>query len=467
MTAQSSAVDGVAVLWEERPGPLAGLLTFGVGTLDEGLSELGYCLAVQAHALAGARPRVDAATDQGGGETTSFAALGSPDAVGAYFAALCEALSRPIDALSDVDYDDRVTDYLTDPVHTDPWAAQVARRLRAYDRWPPARPVPAEVARFRDTWFVAANAVLVLTGPPPANLRLPLRTGPRPAHPVRSVTGMPSTWYADSVAAPSLSLVAPDAGTAYPVVRALTWRIDNALRKAKQPVECFPDAIGFAPDGYLFGLNLGSLRTSRGGDAAQQAEVLWTEVRRFAQEGPSVADLDQMRGVRAPKLPESLLQWRSVFALSAEADRELLGYTVEADEADDQTPVEMAAVAAALLPSAVMVVPYGARPSLPGLNETSCWDATYLPPGDEVKLPLLRRRTNRPRLVIGADSVSTVDEFGAVHTIPAADLLVLTGDDGLWLGHSGHGCAVDISAYATAKERLAALVPPDRLRISR
>jgi hypothetical protein len=460
------AIDGVTVLWEDRPGPLAGMLSFGVGTLDEDLDDLGCCLAVQTVVTNLALPDVDADTDQGGGDTTSFAALGSPDAVGTYFTALCEALSTPVDAagLAEVDWDDRVTDYLSDPVHTDPWAAQVARRLRACDRWPPPPLTTARVNRFRETWFVAGNAVLVLTGPPPDNLRLPLPPGSRPMRAARTVTGIPSTWYADAVRAPGLSFVVADPAGAYPAIRALTWCVDRELRRAGQRVECYPDAIGFAPGGFLFGLTLNSLIRAPGGDPAKQAEILWSQVRRFATAGPDQADLDEMRSRPAPKLPETLLRWQEVFALSAGAEDELLGYSVESDEVPQQTPLQMAAAAAALLPSAVMVVPYGTRPTLPGLSETSCWDAAYLPPGDEIRPPLLRRRSHPPRLVIATDSVSTVDSRGSVHTIPAADLLVLASDDGLWLAHTGHGCAVDVSAYASSRKRIEAVAEAGRRR---
>jgi hypothetical protein len=457
---ERAEIDGVPVLWRDQPGPFGGMLVFGVGSLDEGLDEQGFGYVIQEAATAGL-PAPAATSDLTGPDTTSFSVIGSPDEVGAYLTALCRALSGPLDVTS-VDLADRLTDYLIDPPHRDPWASLVARRLRAYDRWPSVpEPPPVEVTRFRDTWFTAGNAVLILTGPPPAGLRLPLTPGPRPTHPVRVAAGMPLSWYADSVAAPGLSFVAADRATAYPVTRALMRRIDGALQQAREPVQCFPDAIGFAPDGYLFGLTLGSLRESTQGDAARQAEILWTEVRRFADEGPSTTDLEAAASTASPKLPESVARWRALFELSGDADRELLGYSVEEESAADPS----AEALAGLLPSAVMVVPAGARPALPGLSEFSCADATYLPPGDEVRPPLLKRRSTRLRLIISTDSVSTVDEAGVVHTIPRDDLLVI-GGDGLWLGHAGHGCSTDVSAYAGFEERLAALVPPQRHRVT-
>ncbi|TWG21987.1 hypothetical protein FHX75_12505 [Micromonospora palomenae] len=116
------------------------------------------------------------------------------------------------------------------------------------------------------------------------------------------------------------------------------------------------------------------------------------------------------------------------------------------------------------LSSAMVVVPHGTRPALPGTAEQACPRGSVQPSGEVYRPALLKRLGSKGVLIIGSDSVATVDGDGDVHTVPLADALLIEGDGRFWLAHPGHGCVTDVSDQSAAVVRLRSVLPPRRVR---
>ncbi|MEV1142324.1 hypothetical protein [Micromonospora sp. NPDC049799] len=479
-------IDGVTVFEENLPGPLAGVLSFGCDPCDEDLDTIGLTHAVQELVLRAA-PYVAEECEQVTylGET-SFSAAGPSEQVAEHFAAVCSVIeclppANFADALANADPGDRYLGQADDGL-LDPWGSLLARRYGprgpGLARWPVVEYrlfTADEIGRYVRRFFTAGNAVLALTAAPPA-MNLPLPAGPRVTHPVppvRHQTG--AVWYSDEVRAAGLAFRAE----ADPVVSALLVvlksRVDVALAGAGLSYWAYLESLPIEAAQHEFGLILRPKRTKAKGSGAA-AEILWTELQRLIREGPSRAELDReaarLEAPPAPlrqrmKEPPNMLE--RLYPLRTDIQQELFGTTdfppLDPPDRLRRFTLEAARdVLARWLSSAMLVVPRGEQPDLPGADEQTCPTGTMRPSGEVYRPGLLKRLGDKSTLVVGADSVATVDGGGNVHTVPLVDALLIEKDDRFWLAHPGHGCVTDVSGYSDAAAKLHAALPPRRVR---
>ncbi|MEU4713387.1 hypothetical protein AB0F73_07000 [Micromonospora purpureochromogenes] len=486
---QRREIDGVTVLEEKIPGPLAGTLSFGCDPRDEDLDTIGLTHVVQELVLRAEPYVADQCTEMTALSETSFTAAGSPVQIAEHFAAICTVLNGLppadlADALADADPGDRYLGGVDDGLH-DPWGSLLARRYGprgpGLARWPVVdyRLFTAdEIGRHVRTFFTAGNAVLALTAAAPPAMRLPLPTGPRVTHPTPSGRYQSGpVWYADQVRGAGLAFRAEPDAAAIMLLRVLMSRVDTALARAGLPYASYPEFLAHDAALHEYGLILRTRqKKTKGSDAATAAEILWAEMQRLIGEGPSQADLDrEIAFAEAP--PVTLSQLRKeppdvlerVGPLESAAQRELFGTTefVPPDPPDRLRRFTAEAardLMAGWLSSAMVVVPHGTRPALPGTAEQACPRGSVQPSGEVYRPALLKRLGSKGVLIVSSDSVATVDGDGDVHMVPLADALLIEWDGRFLLAHPGHGCVTDISGYSAAIARLRSVLPPRRVR---
>ena len=181
-------IDGVPVFWNERPGRLSASLLFGVGVAHETFLQTGITHLVERLAmrpLRTGRYDTNATTEM---LHTSFDVSGPAEIVADHLRRICESLSRldtgPLELARGVlQAEERagdgpgVTAWLPPSI----WFGNQAFGLAGTVRVAPVRASAADVHAWAARWFHRGNAALVLSGRPPADLRLPLPDGHRRA----------------------------------------------------------------------------------------------------------------------------------------------------------------------------------------------------------------------------------------------------------------------------------------------
>jgi hypothetical protein len=295
-------IDGVPTVWAEAPGPLTARLMFRVGKADEtlvrgGVTHLAEHLAL--HAL-GQQPHY-----QNGSVRTSittFDISGDDETVADFLGGLCRALH------------DLPLERMTSEVQV--LGAEAARRgsgayttalawrygpngpgLWNYDEYAGITVGAQDVQSWAHEVFTRDNAVLVLTGPPPAQLALPLPSGRRREAPaLADVLGASPAWFEHPFADVSAlgSLERSCAAAVY--VHALQHELTRRLR--------FDRAIAYSPsvdyDPYDGSTALISvLADSHPDRVAEVATEVSDIIERLADTGPEQERLDEYRVQRA------------------------------------------------------------------------------------------------------------------------------------------------------------------------
>ncbi|MGW2621655.1 hypothetical protein [Micromonospora taraxaci] len=480
-------IDGVTVFHQDQPGAMTASLTFGCGTRDEELDSIGLNHLVH-HLLERADPYIAEKYDNDTWvNETSFVAAGTPEQVAEHFTAVCSAIGDlpPTDlpdAVADVDADDRYVSDIDEGV-LDPWGSLLARRFgprgHGLARWPAVdyRLFTAdEIRQYVGRFFTSGNAVLATTAEAPPSLRLRLPAGPLPDHDTRLVHHQSGpVWYADEVHGVALVVGSAPSVEALLLMSALRSRVFQAVQRAG--IARFAELMTEVVDGTRHELGIRISPTgARRFDAASAAELLWVELRRLAHDGLDQADMATLEATRTAVIPEDLaptyeaLAWRQPIRDVEPAVRlELFGTTEHyltdpLTEPDGLSPAAARDLMSGWLSSAMIVVPYGSRPDLPGVTDASCPSTRFVPAGDVVRPAFRKRFGNKGSLVIGSDAISTVDGEGNVHTVPLSQALVVERDDALWLAHVGHGCVTTISDFSHAADKLRSALPPRRFR---
>jgi len=476
---QRDEIDAVTVIWQPAGDSLTATLDFACGQRDENLDQIGLTHLAQVAVLDSIGAEIDTMTST---IDTSFTMTGTGEQVTATLAELCRALAEPsLDTLAAVaqeaDPGDRFLDLdIYDSVR-DPWGSLLARRLGASGlglaRWPTVTYTDFtadEVRAYIDRHFTAGNAVLSLTGPPPAGLRLPLPQGPR-STPRTPIVALPSTpsWYADEVVAPGIAVTAVAGPEALAVQLLLRNRIKSALDARgldfwttswHTPVDAGRVEIGLS-------LHFSKPRPS---DHAYAAATLWRELRRLAKGELTAEDLTAAAGLPTQNSPGPVDQ------LNREAKAVLFDVSDEPtlDQLRAVAGVSRAVVATAAvtwLRSATVVVPNGVEVELDGMTEISCPHGPVAPSGEVLRPSRWQRlRGHDERLILAADGFHLVAEDGTVHSFPIADALVIErtpamgGKAELLLGNVRHGCLVDVTAFGLDASSLGDRLPPRRYR---
>lgn len=492
-------IDAVAVLWQDVPGDYTGRLTFGVGARDENVDQIGLTDLVKQVVLAAASTEAD---EHSGLLETEIIASGTPADVAAHLTE-CAALiaDLPLDGLAqtaahadpgsrsvglDVDIDD---------ASRDPWGSLMARRLGPSGpgllRWPAVdypRFTVEEVRAHVAGYFTAGNAVLSLTGPPPAGLRLGLPAGPRATHAASlPVPGSGPAWYADEVVAPGIAVSATAGAEAFLILNLLWTRADALMKDVG--LDCWSTewSTPVGGDHIELGMSIHLNGKAKQRDSAVVARILWQELRRLAAEEPARAEIEEIikRFTHPPELVPELRQKLERAGQLAAAERAFATAPLDHaakkalfgtyDEFGDEeiaaaarlSPADVRSAAASWLPSAMVVVPVGTEPDLDGMSRITCPVSHFSPRGEVLKPSMWRKlRGAADRLVLGDDAFHLIGADGAVHTFPIADVMLIQREGETLLGNVRHGCLVDVSGFAGA-DKLVTRVPPRRHRLAR
>lgn len=244
-------VDGVEVHHLDADGPLTADLLFRVGVVDETVSTLGLSHLVEHLALDGVEglePDVDGESAM---TYTVMRVRGTPERVADRLERICARLSAlAAGGVSDAElaHARRVLEAEGGgPMADGPHAAEhLHHRLGAAGfglgvvpaRFL-ARITPAEVADWAGTRFTAGNALLVLSGPAPETLRLPLPVGARRPLPETPFLARPyPAEFLSGGEEPSVSFVLDDVHDTSPaalvlLVSALRARVFRTLRQER------------------------------------------------------------------------------------------------------------------------------------------------------------------------------------------------------------------------------------------
>jgi zinc protease len=255
-------VDGVPAFWpRKRTGPAAGMLMFRVGQADETLPQRGITHLVEHLALVPSGLPPHGFNGQTGPTTTTFAISGQPRELVEFFATLGASLQSLPSGRTDVE-----RGVLKTEEGERATAASSLWRLRwgprgfgllGYDEMGVGH-LGADVLQFwADHWFVRQNAVLVLNGPPPRGLHLPLKEGVRKPPPAvgEPIDPMPGSF----TQAPSFgfSLVRKRTAAATTAMWLLHERLNRELRHEQ---------------GIVYGVGASTMPL----DESHRHEVFWT-----------------------------------------------------------------------------------------------------------------------------------------------------------------------------------------------
>jgi len=447
-------IDGVTVLWAERPPPLTATLTFGCGVRDESFMSIGVTHLIE-HLAMSRLPRLhhehNASVDL---ETTDFYATGRPEQVVAFLRQVCEALSDlPLERLAtEAGVLDAEGGNATHPTAACLLARRYGIRGPGLELW--AGPgydavTPDAVRAHAGRFFVAGNAVLQLTGPPPADLRLPLPPGPlasHPAPPAREQTR--PLWSPEPAAAGiGLSLVGGRQEGWFVGMQVLAERLTQRARHDRG----LSYEIGWESTLLDRGrVDRMIMVDARDGHEATVAGMLWEEVRRLADEGPTAEELKHER----ESIREMHADPRSVEGeLGYVANAELFGLEATASDerqaiVDRLTPTDIAELFEDALPTALLVVPEDVRLELPGVSVGGCSTGRTVPAGTSFRPPamakLLHRAARAQQLILTADGVAHVDEDGDVHRVRFADVVGVQVDEDGRVLFGANGCIIPV-----------------------
>ncbi|MFB6672445.1 hypothetical protein ACFCWG_08595 [Streptomyces sp. NPDC056390] len=457
-----SHVDGVPVFRFSEPGPLHATLRFGVGARDETYRTLGISRLVAALAAHTARHRLPEQAEpvvSTGLEETQFAVLGTREDVSNWLEALCLALcDLPVDRLGEV-------------AHTlggdaarslDPRAAGAlnarygsqASGLEGHKRGWHHLPTADMLLGHATTWFTRANAVLTLTGPNPAGLRLPLPPGGRPRRSPPRARHPHASWTHRNIDGVVLSVEAPIGSAAAEVAhRILRERVTSAL--SGQPVPAAPAEAATALHDSVTVVRL-LLASATANDAEGVAATMWSEALSLAGNEPDPAEVARHR---CP--PEGApVQLRT---LDDAARTELFG-TPTLDEGSRRRALECVTSRDVRdswqrsMERAQLVVPEGLLLCLAGPDGrrlwcASCWTWDEIPPfGQVFREPLakraLTRAAERQWVVLTAESVVSCKP-GAHHKLRFDDVIALErwGPERNLIGRCGCNVGVDPAWY--------------------
>ena len=473
-------IDGVPVLWELGPAPLRATLTFGVGAQDETFRTIGVTHLVE-HLTMSALPRVHYDTNASVDMTvTDFTVCARPEQVVEFLERVCRALGRlPVERIAKEagvlaaeggSYADPTVEWLLHERFGTRGPGLGVYHGPGYDRLD-AGHVAAHAARY----FVAGNAVLHLTGPPPEGLRLPLNPGPRAIHDrpeLRPRTG--PTW---------ISAPAPGIGASLLGRREAAWSATmSVLAERLEQTARHEHGLSYEVGGYA--MHLGGEDTvqaitvdAREGQEAAVARLLWDLLTRLAADGPAEAELGRV----VDEVRELFADPRYIQAdLAGAAEAVLLGVPFRprdqrlADLAE-VTPADVRDRLAAALATAQLVVPCDGDPEIAGLTEGGCARVRAEPAGRVFKPPLLAKVLARAarglRLILMPDGVALREPDGDVHEVRWPEVVAVERDGTELTVFGAGGCqvAVDPELFMGAEAIVTAIEThvPAELRYDR
>lgn len=423
---QRTEIDGVPVFWHNQPGRLNARLLFGTGVahetfLETGITHLVAHLAMRP--LRTGRYGNNATTDM---LHTTFDVASGPETVVDHLRRLCVSLTHldtgPLEVERGVLIAEErasegpsVTSWLPSSI----WFGNRAFGLAGNVRIAPVRASAEEIHAWCGRWFHRGNAALVLSGPPPEGLHLPLPDGPRQpppaAKPFDLKTPAQTTIPNGVVGCALVNWTAPMACAAGILLSRLTGRLRHLdglgyeIGFDHQPVDERRAVLGFGadvPDKH----------------ARRVAEAIRAELGALGGAGPTA---DELAADRASLLDQLTQPEFAQYRACDDAVSTLTGRpSAVAQQSQILTGVDADAVAAAardLAGRLVLCAPQGhLSPDLPELPGSPLDPVS----GRELKRPLVGSTAPRGfRIVAGDEGLSA---FYGASPVPIA---VLRYDD--------------------------------------
>ena len=410
---QTTEISGVTTFWEQGPDPLTGMLMFRVGARHETFRTAEVCHLVE-HLVMSTMPKSHVDTNAKVDiDTTTFHATGKPEAVADFLRRVCAALTNlPMDRLEleagVLNAEDG------SPAHPAVCSSIGARYgfsgvgLVNATGPGPSRITAEQVTDFAARHFVRDNAMLVLTGPPPAGLQLDLPDGTPPPVPAshRSSLPLPAVLKGD-VPYAVLSMELPGEVQQRSMLQGvLRERITDDLRHTR--------GIAYDCEVDLVRLDDVTLLTSwTDGHKDKRADIaagLWSAVRDLAEQGPTPAELNHQLASAEAAMddPRNVADW-----LAGQAWLHLNGHPTRTRQEQlaalqAVTPETVQGWVKQALPSAFMGLPEDVDVDLPGLPDRTREER---PPGTEATGETFGRKALciAPldlRVVAGADGIS-------------------------------------------------------------
>jgi hypothetical protein len=233
---RTTEVDGVPVYWVPGQDRLRAGLWFRAGLADESLPTHGWLHLLEHLAL---HDRGSIRVPVNGYVSmlhTSFDVEGEPEDVADFLQQVCRWLSAP--DFADLDHERRVMRAEGASRSTGAVGAHLLWRygaqgpgLAGYNEVGLHSADEARLRRLAQQAFTRGNAVLALTGPPPAGLRLPLDEGPRwPIHPAVPCEQPLPGGLAGRPGSVAVSGVLPRSTAAAALLRALQRGLEGGFR---------------------------------------------------------------------------------------------------------------------------------------------------------------------------------------------------------------------------------------------
>jgi len=382
--------NGIPVLWAPLPGPLQAHLVFRVGRADEPFARCGISHMVEhltLSALGEVPYRMNGAVT---GDLTSFMVEGDESDVVAFLDHVC----RTLHALPRERFEAERTVLRTEAARRTPditagllyarygptgWglmeAEEHALRAATVD----------EVQAWADRHYVAGNAALVLSGPPPAGLRLDLPAGPRlPLTPSRPVQQPLPTFVHRSSRVAGTGVVLPRSSTARALLRHGQRRFTQRLRGDQ--------GVTYDVNGTWLRVAPGTIHATFCADtladkATEVCSTMLDELDRLALGGPSEAelarDVEQMR--RAAQRPEAAMATAVQRAVDMLHDESPAPAAAGAEKVVRLTPADVADAARQARDSSIWIVPNEATLPAWYFRDYVAWSServdgeTYLP----------------------------------------------------------------------------------------
>ncbi len=404
-------VNGVTTVWTQAPEPLRAGLMFRTGRADETLVTTGRTHLIE-HAILSL---INNRFANGGVDdlTTGFVTIGSPDDVSAFFSRVCEILqSLPADRLEaekkvlPAEAAGRPFDLHGDLLM---WRFGAAGHgLRALQELGIRNATPEQLQEWSAQRLTRGNAILWLSGPPPANLRLELPPGEKqPLPPLRSLLPKLPAWFGnDRYGGIAVGGIVPRVAASSVFSMIAATRLHNELRIGR--------SVSYSPWISYEPLNADSAHLVLHADSAPDRRPELSDA--FGETFEKLAEFDDAEvdaarklyretttGSLAPPLSDRLVTEVQRAALDWLLGREFESMECIAEEAQSVSTADVAAFASELQQTSIFAVPGGAiiRP----------WMGTKAPKsiGPAVKgreAPGVDAPIQRARLVYGPDGVS-------------------------------------------------------------
>lgn len=468
---RTAFLDGVPVFFADAPPPLSVGLVFGVGRRDEsfvagGVTHLVEHLTMRAvgRTIIDANASVDLTV-------TEFTATGPPERVVAFLRAVCETLADlPTEGLGvEADVLRAEGGMVTTPavglllgeLYGSAGAGLASVRepaIRSLD--------PGAVRNWTRRFFHRGNAALWLSGPVPDGLCLPLPDGPAPTRPEqhRRMITTPAWGRMPVDERVVLGAELPSHPALGATLGVLRERLELELRHRRGLAYAVQvDKIGLDRDRRVLVVST----DARAGNEALAAQVLWREVHRLADQGPTVEEVDRERAEAETFLddPRSVVDEARATAHARVSDVPVPTAGEIREEAAALTPNGVREVAGRLRGAALLLVPEHVDRPAPDLALLPEWSSAVVA-GRVFSRKRLRGVSRDARLVVGEEGASVVLDDDRRITVlwrEAVGLVRQAPDEWLLLGSDGFSlplCEADWRGGAEAAALVRAAVPP-------